>query len=90
MIVSMKKKEVLLKIWIKNLDFYVFNLIIISIHFKCIYLIFLAFFEILIALKDKEIIGFDVMETATDKLGDITAITASKFIYDFLSLMGIE
>ncbi len=46
--------------------------------------------EILIALKDKEIIGFDVMETATDKLGDITAITASKFIYDFLSLMGIE
>ena len=46
--------------------------------------------EILIALKDKDIVGFDVMETATDKLGDITAITASKFVYDFLSLMGSE
>lgn len=44
--------------------------------------------DILIALKDKNIVGFDVMETATDKLGDITAITASKFVYDFLSLMG--
>ena len=34
-----------------------------------------------------DIIGFDlVVEVATDKLGDITAVLAAKIIYDFLTL----
>jgi agmatinase len=43
--------------------------------------------KILLSIKDKDVFGFDVMEVASDKLGDITAIEASKIIYDFLSLM---
>lgn len=43
--------------------------------------------DILVCLKDKDILGFDVMEVASDRLGDITAINAAKIIYDFLSLM---
>ncbi|OWT33325.1 agmatinase [Methanobrevibacter sp. 87.7] len=42
--------------------------------------------EILLCLKDKDILGFDIMEVAADRLGDITAINAAKIIYDFLSL----
>ena len=33
------------------------------------------------------VVGFDVVETATAELGDITAVAASKIIYDFLSLI---
>lgn len=39
-------------------------------------------------LTKKNIVGFDLVEVATAKLGDPTAITASKIIYDFLSLVG--
>lgn len=42
--------------------------------------------DILETLSEKEVVGMDVVETATNKLGDITAINASKIIYDFLSL----
>ena len=41
---------------------------------------------ILETLSKKEIVGLDVVETATNELGDITAVVASKIIYDFLSL----
>lgn len=43
--------------------------------------------EIIQSICEKRIIGMDVVETATNKLGDITAVTASKIIYDFLSLL---
>ena len=33
------------------------------------------------------VVGFDVVETATQELGDQTAVAASKLIYDFLSLI---
>ena len=35
---------------------------------------------------DIDIIGFDIVEVASDKLGDITAVLAAKIIYDFLTL----
>lgn len=35
----------------------------------------------------KNVVGMDVVETAGDRLGDITAVSASKIIYDFLSLL---
>lgn len=38
-------------------------------------------------LAKKNIIGFDLVEVATNRLGDPTAVTASKIIYDFLSLV---
>ena len=34
----------------------------------------------------KNVVGMDVVETASDRLGDITAVVASKVIYDFLTL----
>ncbi len=43
--------------------------------------------DILECLSMKNVVGMDVVETATDKLGDITAIGASKIIYDFLTLI---
>ena len=42
---------------------------------------------ILETLCHKNIVGLDVVETATDKLGDSTAVTAAKIIYDFLTLI---
>jgi agmatinase len=42
--------------------------------------------NILKILANKNIIGFDLVEVATSKLGDPTAVTGSKIIYDFLSL----
>lgn len=42
---------------------------------------------ILKAVCNKNVIGFDVVETATKKLGELTAVNASKLIYDFLSLV---
>ena len=38
-------------------------------------------------LARKNIVGMDVVETASDRLGDNTAIVAAKIIYDFLSLI---
>ena len=42
---------------------------------------------ILQTLSLKNVVGMDVVETAGDRLGDITAVSASKIIYDFLSLL---
>lgn len=42
--------------------------------------------NILKILANKNVIGFDLVEVATSKLGDPTAVTGSKIIYDFLSL----
>ena len=42
--------------------------------------------SILKCLSSKNVIGIDVVETASDRLGDITAVSASKIIYDFLSM----
>ena len=43
--------------------------------------------NILETLCRKNIVGFDVVETATNKLGDSTAVVAAKIIYDFLTLI---
>ena len=37
-------------------------------------------------LARKNVVGFDVVETASDRLGDNTAVVAAKIIYDFLTL----
>lgn len=42
---------------------------------------------ILETLARKNVVGMDVVETASDKLGDNTAVTAAKIIYDFLTLV---
>ena len=42
---------------------------------------------ILESLARKNVVGFDVVETASNKLGDSTAIVAAKIIYDFLTLV---
>jgi agmatinase len=38
-------------------------------------------------LSHKNVVGMDVVETASDRLGDITAVVAAKVIYDFLTLI---
>ena len=38
-------------------------------------------------LSHKNIVGLDVVETASNKLGDATAVVAAKIIYDFLTLI---
>ncbi len=43
--------------------------------------------NIIETLSRKNIVGFDVVETASDRLGDTTAVIASKIIYDFLTLI---
>lgn len=43
--------------------------------------------SILKALSLKNVIGLDIVETASDRLGDVTAVSASKIIHDFLSLL---
>lgn len=43
--------------------------------------------KILVTLCHKNIVGLDVVETATDRLGDNTAVVAAKIIYDFLTLV---
>ena len=43
-------------------------------------------FALLYENPQVDIIGFDLVEVATDKLGDITAVLAAKIIYDFLTL----
>ncbi|MDI6644271.1 MAG: agmatinase [Methanobacteriaceae archaeon] len=43
--------------------------------------------EILISkIAEKEILGLDLVEVASNQLGDVTAINAAKIIYDFLCL----
>lgn len=42
---------------------------------------------ILETLCRKNVVGLDVVETSSDKLGDPTAVVASKIIYDFLTLI---
>ena len=42
---------------------------------------------ILETLCRKNIVGLDVVETASNKLGDHTAVVAAKIIYDFLTLV---
>ena len=39
------------------------------------------------AIAFKDVVGMDVVETATDRLGENTAVVAAKIIYDFLSLI---
>ena len=39
------------------------------------------------ALSHKNVVGMDVVETASDRLGDSTAVVAAKLIYDFLTLI---
>jgi agmatinase len=41
---------------------------------------------ILQTLSHKNVVGFDVVETASNRLGDVTAVVAAKLIYDFLTL----
>ena len=43
-------------------------------------------FEALANNEKIDVVGFDLVEVATDKLGDITAVLAAKIIYDFLTL----
>ena len=43
--------------------------------------------DILKTLSSKNIIGLDVVETASSRLGDNTAVVAAKIIYDFLTLI---
>lgn len=38
-------------------------------------------------LSHKNVVGLDVVETASDRLGDNTAVVAAKIIYDFLTLV---
>lgn len=43
--------------------------------------------NILETICRKNVVGLDVVETATDRLGDNTAVVAAKIIYDFLTLI---
>jgi len=38
------------------------------------------------SLKDKKVVGFDLVEVSPTEISDITSINAAKVIYDFLSL----
>jgi agmatinase len=38
------------------------------------------------SLKDKEVVGFDLVEVSPTEIGDITSINSAKVIYDFLCL----
>ncbi|MGC9516828.1 MAG: agmatinase [Methanomicrobiales archaeon] len=42
--------------------------------------------KIISYLSKKDVIGFDLVEVATNQLGDITAVNAAKILYDFLCL----
>lgn len=43
-------------------------------------------FEALANNENIDVIGFDLVELASDRLGDITAVLGAKIIYDFLTL----
>jgi agmatinase len=42
--------------------------------------------SLIYCLKDKEVIGFDLMEVSSTEIGDITSINGAKVIYDFLAV----
>jgi agmatinase len=42
--------------------------------------------KLIYSLKNKKIVGFDLVEVSSNKIGDITSIHAAKTIYDVLSL----
>jgi agmatinase len=42
--------------------------------------------DIICSLASKDVRGLDVVEVASDTIGDSTSINAAKVIYDFLSL----
>ena len=42
--------------------------------------------KLIYSLKNKKIVGFDLVEVSSNKIGDITSVNAAKTIYDFLSL----
>ena len=42
--------------------------------------------NLIFSLKDKTIVGFDLVEVSSTKIGDITSLNAAKTIYDVLSL----
>lgn len=42
--------------------------------------------DIIEYLSDKNVLGLDVVEVASDRIGDVTSINAAKIIYDFLTL----
>ena len=42
--------------------------------------------DIICSLSDKDVRGLDVVEVASDEIGDLTSVNAAKVIYDFLSL----
>ena len=37
-------------------------------------------------LKDKEVIGFDLVEVSSTEIGDVTSVNGAKVIYDFLAV----
>ena len=43
--------------------------------------------DVIKSLSYKNVVGMDVVETASDRLGDTTAVVAAKIIYDFLSFI---
>ena len=43
-------------------------------------------FDALASNEKIDVIGFDLVEVASDRLGDVTAVLAAKMIYDFLTL----
>lgn len=42
--------------------------------------------KLIYSLKGKKILGLDLVEVSSTKIGDITSLNAAKIIYDFLSL----
>ncbi|RAP54164.1 MAG: agmatinase [Methanosphaera sp. rholeuAM130] len=42
--------------------------------------------DIIYVLSSKDVCGLDVVEVASDRVGDLTSVNAAKVIYDFLSL----
>jgi agmatinase len=42
--------------------------------------------KMIYSLKNKKIVGFDLVEVSSNKIGDITSVNAAKTIYDVLSL----
>ena len=42
--------------------------------------------KFIMSLKDKNIVGIDILEVSSTQIGDITAINAAKIIYDFLCI----
>jgi agmatinase len=42
--------------------------------------------KFIMSLKDKNVVGIDILEVSSTQIGDITAINAAKIIYDFLCI----